>query len=331
MHTLRSSRILALIASLSAALAVTAAPSARAADAARGRITLGLNWVPEPEFGGFYTAEIEKLYAAHGLDVAIRPGGPGVPTVQEVALGRLEYSVAEATEIALGRAAGLDIVGLFAVYQTSPRAIMARKEIGATSLAELFNHPASLAVEPGSVFTKYLERRYGGGKVSIVPMAGAMERFLTEKSFAMQAFATSEPILARRRGADPQVWLLSDVGLNPYMTVVITSGKRWRENPKEARAFVAAARDGWTRYLADPGPTNERMHALNSTMDLDTFRDSAEAQAPLVLGPQGAAGLGRMTLERWKTVVDQLGELGLVDRARAPKAEDCFVDAIPPA
>ncbi len=330
-------RTLALRRSLLTALAISVVGTplvlverAHAADAASSRITLGLNWVPEPEFGGFYTAEIEKLYAARGLDVAIRPGGPGVPTVQEVALGRLEYSVAEATEIVLGRAAGLDIVGLFAVYQTSPRAIMARKEIGAATLAELMARPVSLAVEPGSVFTKYLEHRFGGSRVSIVPMAGAMERFLTEKSFAMQAFATSEPILARRRGADPAVWLLSDVGLNPYMTVVITNGKRWRENPKEARAFVAAARDGWTRYLAEPGPTNERMHTLNSAMDLETFRDSAKAQEPLVLGPAGLPGLGRMTLDRWKTVIDQLVELGLVDRAKAPKPEDCFADTLPP-
>ncbi|MBK7975163.1 MAG: ABC transporter substrate-binding protein [Deltaproteobacteria bacterium] len=305
---------------------------ARAADGAASKpLTLGLNWVPEPEFGGFYAAELDKLYARNGLSVVVRPGGPGVPTVQEVALGRLEYSVAEATEVVLGRAAGLDIVGLFAVYQTTPRAIMARKEIGAGSLAELFARPVSLAVEPGSVFTKYLEHHYGASKVSIVPMAGAMERFLTEKSFAMQAFATSEPILARHRGADPQVLLLSEIGFNPYMTVVITSGQRWRTAQREARSFVAAVRDGWKSYLADPRPANERMHQLNSAMDLATFAESAKTQEPLVLGKDGLPGLGRMTLDRWKTVVDQLTDLGLVEGTKVPKPEDCFVDALPPS
>ncbi len=326
----RATGLVVAAAFAAAGLALGLGPaSTRAAAADPAPVTLGLDWVPEPEFGGFYAAQLKDLYAKRGLAVQLRPGGPGVPTVQEVGLGRLEYGIAEATEVVLGRAAGLDIVGIFAVYQTSPRAIMARKEIGASSLADLFGKTASLAVEPGSVFAKYLQQRFGGGKISVVPMAGAMERFLTEKDFAMQAFATSEPILARHRGADPQVLMLSDVGFNPYMTVVITNGKRWRAAPKEVRSLVGAVRDGWKAYLADPAPANEAMHALNTAMDPQTFADSAKAQAPLVIGGEGPSGLGRMSLDRWKTVVAQLVELGLVEGTKVPKPEDCFVDALP--
>ena len=130
---------------------------------------------------------------------------------------------------------------------------------------------------------------------------------------------------------DPQVLLLSEIGFNPYMTVVITSGQRWRTAQREARSFVAAVRDGWKSYLADPRPANERMHQLNSAMDLATFAESAKTQEPLVLGKDGLPGLGRMTLDRWKTVVDQLTDLGLVEGTKVPKPEDCFVDALPPS
>ena len=38
------------------------------------KVKLQLNWVPEPEFGGFYAARESGAYAKNGLDVAIMGG-----------------------------------------------------------------------------------------------------------------------------------------------------------------------------------------------------------------------------------------------------------------
>src|SRR4051812_28162584 len=57
---------------------------ARAAEKA----TIVLNWVPEPEFGGIYAAKESGAFAKHNLDVAIKPGGAGAPTWQQVASGK---------------------------------------------------------------------------------------------------------------------------------------------------------------------------------------------------------------------------------------------------
>src|SRR5689334_15473475 len=44
-------------------------------------VKLQLDWLPEPEFGGFYAARENGDFAKEGLDVAISGGGAGVPTV----------------------------------------------------------------------------------------------------------------------------------------------------------------------------------------------------------------------------------------------------------
>ncbi|RMF33594.1 MAG: ABC transporter substrate-binding protein, partial [Alphaproteobacteria bacterium] len=57
-----------------AILAVAGAGAASAQVA----VTFGTNWVAQAEHGGFYQAVADGSYAACGLDVTIRPGGPQV-------------------------------------------------------------------------------------------------------------------------------------------------------------------------------------------------------------------------------------------------------------
>jgi NitT/TauT family transport system substrate-binding protein len=91
------------------------------------------------------------------------------------------------------------------------------------------------------------------------------------------------------------------------------------------KAVVQACREGWRKYLDDPSAGNQRMHELNSEMDLDTFKQAADTQKPLIETEETRAnGLGTMTLERWKTLAQQLVELKVIDNA--PPAEACFVN-----
>src|SRR5437660_5157491 len=77
-------------------------------------IKFGLNWVPEPEFGGIYAAEQSGVFKNNSLDVEIIPGGAGAPTWQQVASGRLDFAVASADEVVIARAQGADVVAIFA-------------------------------------------------------------------------------------------------------------------------------------------------------------------------------------------------------------------------
>jgi NitT/TauT family transport system substrate-binding protein len=62
-------------------------------------------------------------------------------------------------------------------------------------------------------------------------------------------------------------------------------------------------------------------------MDAQTFKDSAQAQKPLIRSADTAKyGVGAMTRERWHTLVEQLVELKLIDQAVAP--ESCFAEFI---
>ncbi len=293
------------------------------ADGARP-VTLALNWVPEPEFGGIYAAREIGAFSRHKLDVRIQPGGAGAATWQLVAAGKATFAVAGADEVLLARSRGADIVAVFATFQTSPQGIMVHASRGLRALDEVFAG-GTLAIEPGLPYAAYLKEKYGFGRMKVVAYDGDIRPFLADERMATQCFVTSEPISARRQGARPQIFLVADAGYNPYTAVVITSGATARNNPHLVKSMVLALREGWRSYLDNPSPVNEVMQKLNGAMDLAAFAAAAEAQRPLIESEHTSRlGLGSMTVERWDTLGRQLAALKLLDVA--PPARECFIE-----
>ena len=290
------------------------------------KVSVALNWVPEPEFGGIYAAKQIGAYEKRNLDVAIKPGGAGAPTWQQVASGKVEFGVASADEVVNARANGADIVAFFAIYQTCPQGIMVHQSRGLKSIDQVFTAGGTLAMEVGLPYGKFLQKRFGFEKVKRVPYTGGIANFMADKEFSQQCFIFSEPLAAKKAGGDPQTFLIADAGYNPYTGVIITSGEFLRRNPQAVKAMDAALRDGWRAYLDDPKPANDVMGKINKSMDAETFAAAAEAQKPLVESEDTKAnGLGAMTPARWEELVKQLSEIGVVDPPKAPPAKQCFV------
>lgn len=329
-------RIAIMLIALAGGLMVVTGGCSRkpAGEAGGGRaVTLVLNWVPEPEFGGFYAAQQIGAYTKHGLEVTIQPGGAGTPALDMVAAGHADFAIASADEVLIARSRGMDVVALFAVYQTCPQGIMVHEETGYDSLASLFaerkdGKTATVAMELGLPYVQFLKNKYGFEHMKAVPFAGGIAQFMADPMVGQQCFITSEPISVKRQGGKPRVFLIAESGYNPYTAVVVARGELWRKNPAKVRAFVDAIGEGWAAYLQDPAAANQMMHELNTTMDLATFAAAAEAQASLIspMLNDRVFRIGSMTEERWRTLRDQLIALGVIDEGHAPKAEECFVN-----
>lgn len=277
------------------------------------KTALQLNWVPEPEFGGYYAARELGAFVAEGLDVEIRPGGAQSPVEQMVAAGQVAFGISSGDNLLMARDRGADLVAIFAAYQSFPEGIMVHASRGLNAMTEVFQG-GTLGVIPGTPFLKLLERQYGLDKVKVVPHDNNIAPFLHDPKMAQQCFISSEPIVARHAGVEPKVFMLKDIGFNPYTGLIITRRQTLEAHPDQVRALVRAVRRGWQAYLADPGPANRVMHALNPTMAAETFAEAAIIQKPLIQGQLDDGSLGTMTLERWRTLAEQLHGLGLIER-----------------
>ena len=318
LNTMTRRLLLTCVAALLTTLATGACKKKEEAAASGAtHVKLALNWVAEPEFGGFYAAREGGAYGKRSLDVEIQGGGAGVPVVQMVAGGQADFGIVGADELLTARARGADVLPVFATFQTSPQGIMVHASRGAKNIGDVLKG-GTLALEPGAPYAVFLAKKFGFQHVSIVPYDGGIARFLVDPNVAQQCYVTAEPLAARKNGGDPQVFLVADEGFNPYVGVLIVSRKTWTEHPDRVRAFVEASREGWTSYNSDPKPTNAVMRKVNASMDDATFAEAAAAQRPLTESADTQAhGLGSMTRDRWETLGKQLVELGIVDKAPA--------------
>lgn len=316
---LHSAVALAGIVAALAALPGCSKDRAKPSSTANGRAAavLALDWVPEPEFGGFYAARDQGAFASRGLDVEIRGGGAGVPVVQMVASGQADFGVVGGDEVVSARARGADVVPIFATFQTSPQGIMVHAARRYKNLREALGQ-GTLAIEPGLPYAAFLKKKYGAFGARVVPYDGGVARFMVDPTFAQQCFVTAEPVAAKRQGGDPQVFLVADEGYNPYAGVVIVGRRLLAAHPDRVSGFVLAAREGWGSYLADPTATDVVLAKLNPSMDAEACAAAAAAEKPLADSDDVRAhGLGAMTRERWETLGQQLADVGLVDHAPA--------------
>lgn len=273
-------------------------------------LKLALNWKAEPQFGGFYAAQLQKEFSKRHLDVEIMEGGSGTPTVQMLGSQQVDFAIVSAEEIILAREHGAKVVALYASYQTNPQAIMTHEAQGFHSLKDLFQSSTStLALQKGLSYAQFLLKKYPSPKVQMVPYLGGISSFVKDPHFSQQCFVTSEPFLAEKAGQKVKLFLVSEEGFNPYTTVLAVNEDRLQKDPSVAKAMTEAVRAGWEFYLQQPETVNAEMSKKNPAMDLTSMKASAEAQKSLIQNSQGK--LGEMTLQRWQQLVDQLKALGL--------------------
>jgi NitT/TauT family transport system substrate-binding protein len=283
-------------------------------------LKLALNWKAEPQFGGFYTAQLHGEFKKRGLDVTVLEGGSGTPTVQMLGAKKVDFAIVSAEEIIIAREHGADVVALFATYQTNPQAIMTHEERQFKSLKDVFATDGVLSMQSGLSYAQFLLKKYPQPKVKIVPNLGGISNFLKDPKYSQQCFYTSEPLLAAKSGVKTKVFLVSEEGFNPYTTVVAASGDTLKKDPKTAKAFIEAVRAGWNAYLKNPEPTNKHMATINKSMDTATFTQSADAQKPLIeTAETKQKGLGFMSEERWKSLANQLRDLQIIKKELSVK------------
>tara|TARA_B110000503_G_scaffold30128_1_gene48730 strand:- start:37667 stop:38617 length:951 start_codon:yes stop_codon:yes gene_type:complete len=277
-------------------------------------LLLALNWKPEPQFGGFYAAEVQGFYAENGLDVKIMEGGSGTPTIQMLLAGKVDYAIVSADEVVIALArGGSDIVALFATYQTNPQGIMTHADRGFESIDDVMHSQGVLLWQSGLPYAQYFKKKYAPLNVVTAPYLGGIGNFQNDPNISQQCFVTSEPLTAEAAGIKVKTFLVADSGYNPYTAVMVTQRQRWDSSPAEVRAMVAAVRSGWNDYLQDPGATNAAMLALNRAMSAETFAQSAQAQHALIR-TSSTERIGAMTQARWQTLADQLLEINVVGK-----------------
>lgn len=286
-------------------------------------VLVQLNWYPEAEHGGVYQAASDGTFADADLQVEIRPGGRATPVAAELELGRVHFAFANADDVVVYRREGVDIVAVLAAMQDSPRCILVREDSGVKSFEDLAG--MTLQRQTGRPFLKFMRSRGILDKVTEVPYFGSVSSLVGDSNIAIQAYSFAEPLLAQQQGVKVRCLMVSDLGWNPYSSVLITTGKLIKSDPELVRSFVQATGRGWQNYLTDASKGNAAILRANEhgmTAEALEF-GSKELRLLAVPDEKPLESVGMMKLERWQQLVEQMDAME-ENSATQVKPENCF-------
>jgi len=296
------------------------------------RITVQLDWVPEPEHGGFYQAQAKGYFREEGLEVILLPGGPGAQVVPSVATGKADVGQADDISTLLQQAEGLPLVQFAAVFQDDPSGILVHADSPVRRFEDL--QGKTIIARPGWPFLEFLKRKYGL-TVNVVAQNFSSAAFLGNKEALQQGYYIAEPFhITQAGGKMPRFLSTWDAGFRGY-AVLITNRRFARERPADLRAFTRAYIRGWRDYLeGDPSPAHAALKQANA-QNTDAFMDFSRRmilEEKLVTGRDadgGPAKVGRLDPARYTAQIAKLEELGLLKPGKVTAAAALTTEFLP--
>lgn len=327
-----------LLAALTACLALTACDKKSPADSsapgmpAPTKIIVQLDWVAEPEHGGFYQAAAKGFFKDAGLEVELIPGGPNAFVTQKVATNQAQIGQGDSTNTLLAIAQDLPVIQIAAVFQNDPSVFMLHRDNPVTRFEDLAGKTVMARAE--WAFLPYLKNKY---KIdfNLIPQNYSVANFVANKDLIQQGYYIAEPYHIIKAGGEmPRFLYAWDAGFDAY--AVLLANKTWlAAHPAQARAFVAAYIRGWNDYLVnDPTPAHELMKKANAnnTDEFMMFSRKMIIDEKLVTGrapTDGPATIGRITRERFQTQINQLEELNILSKGKVTVDQAMTTDYLP--
>jgi NitT/TauT family transport system substrate-binding protein len=263
--------VLVLAGALSGAAGATTRTGGSTAAAKATKITLQLKWVTQAQFAGYYAAKAKGYYAAQGLDVSIKVGGPNIVPEQVVAGGQAQFGIDWLSSLLSSRDKGIDLVNIAQVFNKSGLTLLTWKDTGLNTVAKLKDKKVGNWLfgneyEVFAALAKYGMDPVHNKGVTIFQQPFDMNAFLKRQISAASAMTYNElaQVLETKNPKTGKLYKLSDmnvikmqdVGTSMLEDGVFTTGK-WIKDPANqaiAKKFLAASFQGWIycrTHLAD--------------------------------------------------------------------------------
>ena len=298
--------------------AMIMALSPAGAQTAPDKVSLGTNWVPEAEHGGFFQAVADGTYKSYGLDVTIVPGGPNDNNRMLLIAGKLDFFMAANTLMSFDAVANkVPVVTVAAIFQKDPQVLLTHPESKITKLEELKPLTLFVSKEGISSYFQWLKSEYGFSEEKVKPYTFNPQPFIVDRQSAMQGYVTSEPFaIEKSAGFKPGVILLADYGFNTYSTLVETRRDLIDKKPDLVQRFVDASVIGWYHYLyGDNAAGNAMIKKLNPEMTDELLAYSIARMKEYGIVDSGETmrdGIGAMTDARVASFFDKMVRAGVV-------------------
>ena len=257
------------------------------------KLSLMLDYFPNADHAGIYSAQAGGHFRSAGLDVDIRqPPDPAAP-IKQVAAGRVDVAISYEPEVLRAREEGLRVVAVGALVRAPLTSIISLPAARIRSPRDLEGKTVGTAgIDYQSAYLRTILREAGvdprtvternvGFSLSPALLTGRVDAVLG----AFWNYEGTELRLKRRR---PQIIRVDRAGVPRYDELVLVANEDALERDgKRIRSFIAALARGTQALRRDPEKGIQGLLEANRDLDPRLQREVVEVTLPLFLPERG--------------------------------------------
>jgi putative hydroxymethylpyrimidine transport system substrate-binding protein len=298
------------------------------------RVDLELDFFPNADHAGLYTAIGSGEFATAGLDVRPRqPPDPAAP-LKLVAAGRADLAISYEPELLLARAKGAKLVSIGALVQTPLTSLISIGSKAITKPAELAGKTVGTAGIPyQDAYLKTILRQAGvdASRVKSVNAGFDLVRPLIAKKVdaVLGAFWNVEGVLLAADKRDPKILRMEQIGVPTYNELVIVAREQdVQKRGALLRRFMRALALGHTALRANSAPAVAALVKANPDLDEKLQRAQVKATLPVFFPAKASRPFGYQDPGAWRRYTRWMVDNKLIPNT--PSANRAFTNEFLP-
>lgn len=283
------------------------------------RLTLRLNWTPyAADHAFFYHGLAQGIYRKHGIDLSIEPGNGSANVLKLVAAGSDPIALVDVSTMARGVAEGMDVKAVMVLSQTSPMAVIYKKDTPIRTAADLRGKKIALTqgdalsqVFPAVLAANGLSER-DVQIVSVASPAAKETAVLQGQADALLGWYTEQAPRMEFQSKIPMGWLkFADLGINTMNMAVVVNNRWLQQNRDLVARFVKATQEAIESAVANPQAAADSFVRYVPDFDRGLALKEIQETIPLLRTPNSQGRPWGWTAEAdWRSTLELLARFG---------------------
>lgn len=271
----------------------TAAPRATANVGAAALVrpaSIVLDWLPNSDHAGIYSAMRQGIFRRHGVDPTIRVPSSSTAQIQLVGAGRADFAITYEADLLNAIAQHVPVRSVMCIMQHPLNTIMALRSSGITRPRDLVGKRIGMAGSPSDepIVRAVMAADHATLKSGQMVNVGynLLPALLAKKVDAVVGvYWTWEAILAREHGYPVNVMRVERWGVPNYCELVLIANTATiQSRPAFVRSVIQSLQQGYILAEAHPQLGWQALHAADKTLNRAPVLRSIELLRSAVMG-----------------------------------------------
>ena len=205
-------------------------------------ISIQLKWKHQFQFAGFYVAKELGLYEKYGLDVSFEEFDGSFDPLNRVLEQKSNFGIDDSS-LVYHKLNGNDVVALFAIFKTSPIALLSQEKFN--TIKSLKNKDIEFSSNEISNISINAIFKSQDIHVNNIKHTFYSKSFKEKKSDAIVGYLSNQPHILDKENIKYNIFLPKDYGFDFYGDMIYTSLEFAKQNPIIVKNFIEATKKGW--------------------------------------------------------------------------------------